>query len=125
MSDEIAVTDVELLGQELINEYTPYTDTKNYDVYFLAPFEDYGLLWSKFKATRTLPGGTFYLTAPKAASARLNVVWLDGSEEDATAIQTVKKANAENGAIYNLAGQKVNAAYKGVVIKDGKKYIQK
>ena len=123
--NEIAVTDVELLGQELINEYTPYTDTKNYDVYFLAPFEDYGLLWSKFKATRTLPGGTFYLTAPKAASARLNVVWLDGSEEDATAIQTVKKANAENGAIYNLAGQKVNAAYKGVVIKDGKKYIQK
>ena len=58
-------------------------------------------------------------------AARLNVVWLDGSEEgDATAIKTVKAA-AEKGAIYNLAGQKVNAAYKGVVIKDGKKYIQK
>lgn len=30
-----------------------------------------------------------------------------------------------NGAIYNLAGQKVNESYKGIVIKNGKKYIQK
>ena len=117
--NDILVTDEELLGQELMN-----TDATK-DFYFLAPFEDYGLFWSKFKGTRTLPAGTFYLTIDKAAGARLNVVWLDGSEEDATAIQTVKKANAENGAIYNLAGQKVNASYKGVVIKDGKKYIQK
>lgn len=66
-----------------------------------------------------------YLLFDGPAAARLDVVWLDGSEEDATAIQTVKKANAEKGVIYNLAGQKVNAAYKGVVIKDGQKYIQK
>lgn len=44
---------------------------------------------------------------------------------DTTAIKTVKAAKKFNGAIYNLAGQKVNASYKGVVIKDGKKYIQK
>ena len=31
----------------------------------------------------------------------------------------------ENGAIYNLAGQRVNENYKGIVIKNGKKYIQK
>ena len=58
------------------------------------------------------------------SGARINVVWLDGSEE-ATAIQVVKKVAEADGAIYNLAGQKVNASYKGVVIKDGKKYIQK
>ena len=40
-----------------------------------------------------------------------------------TAIKSVKAAKAD-GAIYNLAGQKVNASYKGVVIKNGKKYIQ-
>ena len=40
-----------------------------------------------------------------------------------TAIKSVKAAK-EDGAIYNLAGQKVNASYKGVVIKNGKKYIQ-
>ena len=43
---------------------------------------------------------------------------------DGTAIQTVKKT-VTDGAIYNLAGQKVNASYKGVVIKNGKKYFQK
>ena len=43
-----------------------------------------------------------------------------------TAIQGAKVATvAGNSAIYNLAGQKVNASYKGIVIKDGKKYIQK
>ena len=30
-----------------------------------------------------------------------------------------------NGVIYNLAGQKVNENYKGIVIKNGKKYFQK
>lgn len=44
---------------------------------------------------------------------------------DTTAIKTVKAAKKFEGTIYNLAGQKVNASYKGVVIKDGKKYIQK
>ena len=38
-------------------------------------------------------------------------------------IAPVKVIN--NGAIYNLAGQKVNENYKGIVIKNGKKYIQK
>ena len=31
----------------------------------------------------------------------------------------------DNAPIYNLAGQKVTKAYKGVVIKNGKKYMQK
>ena len=41
-----------------------------------------------------------------------------------TGINNVKVA-AENGAIYNLAGQKVSENYKGVVIKNGQKMIQK
>jgi hypothetical protein len=43
---------------------------------------------------------------------------------EADAIQSVK-ATKNDGAIYNLAGQKVSASYKGVVIKNGKKYLQK
>ena len=42
-----------------------------------------------------------------------------------TAIQNVKAATAKDGVRYNLAGQKVNASYKGVVIMNGKKYLQK
>ena len=30
-----------------------------------------------------------------------------------------------NGAIYNLAGQKVGKDYKGIVIQNGRKFIQK
>ena len=45
---------------------------------------------------------------------------------EATGIQNVKTAaQAQDGAIYNLAGQKVDAAFKGLVIKNGKKMIQK
>ena len=43
-----------------------------------------------------------------------------------TAIGQVEvEKGTENGAIYNLAGQRVDASYKGVVIKNGKKYVNK
>lgn len=42
-----------------------------------------------------------------------------------TNIQNVAAENVANDATYNLAGQKVNEGYKGLVIKNGKKYIQK
>ena len=40
-------------------------------------------------------------------------------------IQAVKTVKSGNGFIYNLAGQRVDANYKGVVIKNGQKMIQK
>lgn len=43
-----------------------------------------------------------------------------------TAISTVENNEAKtNGAIYNISGQKVNKDYKGIVIQDGRKFIQK
>ena len=42
-----------------------------------------------------------------------------------TAIQTVKPAKADNGYIYNLAGQRVEKPTKGIFIKNGKKFIVK
>ena len=45
--------------------------------------------------------------------------------ETATGIQEIPVKVVYNDAIYNLAGQKVNETYKGIVIKNGKKYIQK
>jgi hypothetical protein len=42
-----------------------------------------------------------------------------------TGINSVVVNKASNSAIYNLAGQRVTKAYKGVVIKDGKKYLAK
>lgn len=67
-------------------------------------------------------------TKKPADAARLNVVWLDedGNVEDATAIQGVKKiTEANDGAIYNLQGVRVNKAQKGINIQNGKKFVVK
>ncbi|MBR5038381.1 MAG: hypothetical protein IKX65_06630 [Prevotella sp.] len=44
---------------------------------------------------------------------------------EATGIQEVKAAKTVNTGLYNLAGQRVGLNYKGVVIQNGKKYLQK
>lgn len=41
------------------------------------------------------------------------------------AVKTVAAAKKADAAIYNLAGQKVDAAFKGMVIQNGKKFINK
>lgn len=52
-------------------------------------------------------------------------IWdLDAEPEDPTGIKSLNK-KAENGVRYNLAGQQVDANYKGAVIMNGKKFIQK
>ena len=43
----------------------------------------------------------------------------------ATGISNVNVVRVSDGAIYNLAGQKVGKDYKGIVIQNGKKYMQK
>lgn len=48
-----------------------------------------------------------------------------GTAETLAGIAPVKAQKAGNGLIYNLAGQRVDASYKGLVIKDGKKMILK
>lgn len=40
---------------------------------------------------------------------------------EATGIANIEAAKAENGAVFNMAGQRVNGSYKGIVIKNGKK----
>lgn len=42
-----------------------------------------------------------------------------------TAINSIHAASNDNAPIYNLAGQRVGKSYKGVVIKNGKKFLQK
>lgn len=51
------------------------------------------------------------------------LISLNGTTTGITNITTDEAA--KNAPVYNLAGQKVTKAYKGVVIKNGKKMIQK
>lgn len=71
----------------------------------------------------TLNAGKAYLSSEiGSGNAKLRIDVAD----DATAIMNVNAVPAiENSVFYNVAGQRVNAAYKGVVIKDGKKYLRK
>lgn len=72
----------------------------------------YGVKISPFRA--------YFTGIPKGAPAKLNFY-----DEETTGITNVNAAESNDGTLYNLAGQKVNAAYKGIVIKNGKKYLVK
>ena len=72
----------------------------------------------------TVDAGKAYLSVPAsedAAEARLTIA-IDG---ETTGIAEVEKANTENGAIYNLAGQRVAQPANGLYIVNGKKVIIK
>ena len=102
------------------------TSNSDYTLYALAKISKYGLEWKKFADNAALPDGTFYVRCDESVNAaRLQNVWLDGSEEEATGIKNVNIEKAEDGAIYNLQGVRVNKAAKGLYIKNGKKYIVK
>lgn len=105
---------------------TQYYDHGQYVYYMMNPTTATGINFQILGATQYLFAKAVYIVkAGPTASGRLEVVWLDEAN-DATAIQAIQnKVSASNDAIYNLAGQKVSASYKGVVIKNGKKYIQK
>lgn len=68
-----------------------------------------------------------YFSASEAAS--IKVVKEDNTEFEllggGTGISTVKAAANNNAVVYNLAGQKVGADFKGIVVKNGVKMIQK
>ena len=74
----------------------------------------------KANGTKISPFRAYFTGIPEGASAKLN--FIDG---EATGINGINAEAAADGAIYNLAGQKVSAAYKGIVIKNGKKYLMK
>lgn len=79
------------------------------------------------KATGVLePGNTVktYTITQLGAAISLDGIWF--YHKAPTGIKNIESNGAESktsSALYNLAGQKVNASYKGIVMKNGKKYI--
>ena len=71
-----------------------------------------------------LAAGKAYLQIPynvPATDAKLSLVF-DG---EGTGINNVNANDNANNKIFNLSGQRVGASFKGLVIKNGKKYINK
>lgn len=63
---------------------------------------------------------TYYNKTDKTVTAELAPI-----KDVVTGINDIKAETKSNGAVYNLAGQKVDGSYKGIVIRDGKKYLNK
>ena len=74
----------------------------------------------KAHGVKISPFRAYFTGIPEGASAKLNF-----DDEETTGITNVNAAESNDDTLYNLAGQKVNAAYKGIVIKNGKKYLVK
>ncbi len=70
--------------------------------------------------------GLYTITITEKGSAlALDGVYFYKADESAGVNEVKAATKADNGAIYNLAGQQVSKNYKGVVVKNGKKFIQK
>jgi hypothetical protein len=88
---------------------------------------------SEFKGDVYAKHARQVFTQDKGKASKINIkgIYLGTKEQyeaalaGASAINAVKAAAQDSDAIYNIAGQKVSASYKGLVIKNGKKYIQK
>ena len=95
-----------------------YYNNDSYPVIFLYNAEnDYyelqnPMLLTRFK-NKTTGSETYYTTG------------LIIGEKPAAGISTVKAEKAGSGIIYNLAGQRVGKEYKGLVIKNGRKFVNK
>ena len=84
-----------------------------------APFDFARLL---IKNTKMTAGEILSQMKADVGETDMEAYYAEGSETGVKAVKTVQNSNA---AIYNLAGQKVTNGFKGLVIKDGRKMIQK
>ncbi len=64
--------------------------------------------------------GSAYLKVANTNAANLRG-FIPVVDSETTGIAGVEAEKAENGAAYNMAGQRVDGSYKGIVIKNGKK----
>lgn len=75
----------------------------------------------KAGTNNTLGAHKAYISKTTAGEVKSFAIDLDGDE---TAIQIIKAVGGD-AAIFNLAGQRVNRAQKGVFIQNGKKFVVK
>lgn len=77
--------------------------------------------FAQVQSGQEIPAKKGYIVLNGASAAKYSICF----DDEATGIQTIEAASAANGAMYNLAGQRVDKAYKGIVIVNGKKYLNK
>lgn len=77
--------------------------------------------FAQVKPGQDIPAKKGYIVLKGTSAAKYSICFGD----EATGIHTIEAAPAANGAMFNLAGQRVDKVYKGIVIVNGKKYLNK
>lgn len=93
----------------------------------VAGANDYALVkgqqaFAHVKEGVTIPAGKAYLET--AAGSKLNISF-DGTATDINSINADAAELSDKAPMFNLAGQRVNKSFKGVIIQNGKKFINK
>ena len=116
-------------AEEIDGNMLEATSTGEYEV----SEEDYGTIYGLFYSSKQKKVGfqkkkagyvfgkdKSFLRLPAGANA--SEIFFDFT---ATGIDTIAVGDDMNGDTYNLNGQKVNRSYRGVIIRNGRKIIQK
>lgn len=72
-----------------------------------------------------IPANKPFLVLPQGNNAKVYVMFGDGEATSINSLFDATTTMPADAPRYNLAGQRVNSSYKGVVIVNGHKYIQK
>lgn len=82
-------------------------------------------VWGKLKNGKTLSAGKAYLVITGGGAKEFYDIIIGGDGETTAIDHISTPLFNSNAAIYNLSGQKVTESYKGIVIVNGKKYMNK
>lgn len=109
--------------------FTPRVSTDGTTWTNLAAAKDITKNKSQEYSFQNIPAGSmiqfFVQSSSSSVSAYIDDIQIS-LPKDATGIDEARMAkNATSGNTYNLAGQRVNNGYKGLVIKNGKKHMNK
>lgn len=92
----------------------------NLDYYILAAID--GQVGFAAVTEGTIPDRKGYFTLPKSANIKEFKFAIDNEE---TSIDIPKVDNGHNSQSFNLSGQRVGDNYKGIIIRNGKKYLKR
>lgn len=133
----IVATVADILAKKYINDLVIIKDVTfkkevsgTYTNYFIYDGEQKVQLYDKFQVSdlTTLTDGETYTVQGLFGQIFKDVpeILMTKKVAETTGINNITTdATLENAPAFNLAGQKVGKAYKGVVIKAGKKFVQK
>ena len=110
-ADLALVNDLKAATEEVTADGTQYVLAKN----------DAGVGFYKTTPDTKIAAGKGYLVISGSAGVK---TFYPFTEEDATGISDVNDAKDFSGVIYNLSGQRVNKAQKGIYIINGKKVLK-